>query len=66
MTTSSQNIKDYNTAEIDERHYRDTQRGVARAMNFTGDSCHECGNFTMVRTGTCLSCVSCGATSGCS
>jgi ribonucleoside-diphosphate reductase alpha chain len=38
----------------------------ARAMGYTGDSCAECGNFTMVRNGTCTKCMTCGGTSGCS
>jgi len=38
----------------------------ARAKGYEGDACHDCGNFTMVRNGTCLKCDSCGATSGCS
>ena len=33
---------------------------------YEGDSCGECGNFTLVRNGTCLKCDTCGATSGCS
>ncbi|MCE1164246.1 MAG: vitamin B12-dependent ribonucleotide reductase [Bacteroidetes bacterium] len=33
---------------------------------YTGDICQECGQVTMVRNGTCLKCMSCGATSGCS
>ena len=33
---------------------------------FTGDACPECGLLTMVRSGTCLKCMSCAATSGCS
>jgi ribonucleoside-diphosphate reductase alpha chain len=39
---------------------------LARLKGYTGDACGECGNFTLVRNGTCLKCVSCGATSGCS
>ncbi|GGA81944.1 ribonucleotide-diphosphate reductase subunit alpha [Brucella endophytica] len=35
-------------------------------QGYTGDSCSECQNFTMVRNGTCLKCDTCGATSGCS
>ncbi|KAB2714460.1 vitamin B12-dependent ribonucleotide reductase [Brucella intermedia] len=35
-------------------------------QGYTGDSCTECQNFTMVRNGTCLKCDTCGATSGCS
>ncbi|HET6374404.1 MAG TPA: LAGLIDADG family homing endonuclease [Candidatus Polarisedimenticolia bacterium] len=38
----------------------------ARIKGYEGDPCTECGQFTMVRNGTCLKCLSCGATSGCS
>jgi ribonucleoside-diphosphate reductase alpha chain len=38
----------------------------ARMKGYEGDSCAECGNFTLVRNGTCLKCDTCGATSGCS
>ncbi|CAK0751810.1 hypothetical protein CCP2SC5_170052 [Azospirillaceae bacterium] len=38
----------------------------ARARGYEGDACGECGQFTLVRSGTCLKCVSCGATTGCS
>ena len=39
---------------------------VARMQGYEGDACTSCGSFTMVRNGSCLKCVSCGATSGCS
>jgi len=39
---------------------------TARLKGYEGDMCPECGQFTMVRNGTCLKCDSCGATSGCS
>ncbi|MBV6656264.1 MAG: vitamin B12-dependent ribonucleotide reductase [Devosiaceae bacterium] len=42
------------------------QRSIARMKGYEGESCGECGNFTMVRNGTCLKCDTCGATSGCS
>jgi ribonucleoside-diphosphate reductase alpha chain len=38
----------------------------ARMKGYEGDSCGECGNFTLVRNGTCLKCDTCGGTSGCS
>ncbi len=38
----------------------------ARMKGFEGDPCGECGNFTLVRNGTCMKCNTCGATSGCS
>jgi ribonucleoside-diphosphate reductase alpha chain len=39
---------------------------MARLKGYEGEACPECGNFTMVRNGTCLKCMSCGSTSGCS
>jgi ribonucleoside-diphosphate reductase alpha chain len=38
----------------------------AKAKGYEGDSCTECGAMTMVRNGSCLKCMSCGSTSGCS
>ncbi|MBF0560572.1 MAG: vitamin B12-dependent ribonucleotide reductase [Alphaproteobacteria bacterium] len=38
----------------------------ARRRGYEGDSCGDCGNFTLVRNGTCLKCDTCGATNGCS
>jgi ribonucleoside-diphosphate reductase alpha chain len=38
----------------------------AKVKGYEGDPCQECKQFTMVRNGTCLKCVTCGATSGCS
>jgi len=38
----------------------------ARMKGYEGEACSECGNFTMVRNGTCLKCETCGGTSGCS
>ncbi|MCY4456227.1 MAG: vitamin B12-dependent ribonucleotide reductase [Chloroflexi bacterium] len=49
--------------ELSETAQRTLQ---ARQMGFEGDPCPECGQMMMVRSGTCLKCVSCGATSGCS
>jgi ribonucleoside-diphosphate reductase alpha chain len=39
---------------------------AARLQGYEGDPCSECGNLTLVRNGTCLKCVTCGSTSGCS
>jgi len=38
----------------------------AEKFGFVGDPCPECGQFTLVANGSCLKCVSCGATTGCS
>jgi len=38
----------------------------ARMKGYEGDPCGECGNFTLVRNGTCLKCNTCGGTTGCS
>ena len=42
------------------------RRAEARMKGYEGDACGDCGNFTLVRNGTCLKCDTCGATSGCS
>jgi ribonucleoside-diphosphate reductase alpha chain len=38
----------------------------ARIKGYEGEACSDCGNFTLVRNGTCLKCDTCGSTSGCS
>ncbi|MCS6893147.1 MAG: adenosylcobalamin-dependent ribonucleoside-diphosphate reductase, partial [Deltaproteobacteria bacterium] len=50
-----------------------TQRGVNtklelsnEALGFEGEACPECGNFTLIRSGSCLKCVTCGYSTGCS
>ena len=42
------------------------ERTRARMQGYEGDPCGECGNYTLVRNGTCMKCNTCGATSGCS
>ncbi len=41
-------------------------RAKARMQGYEGEACGECGNYTLVRNGTCMKCNTCGATSGCS
>ena len=42
------------------------KRAEAKARGYEGEACGECGNFTLVRNGTCLKCDTCGSTTGCS
>ena len=42
------------------------QRMKAKMQGYEGDPCGECGNYTLVRNGTCMKCNTCGGTSGCS
>ena len=44
----------------------DDLRKKAKLSGYEGDACGECGNFTLVRNGTCLKCDTCGGTTGCS
>jgi ribonucleoside-diphosphate reductase alpha chain len=41
-------------------------RQEAKEKGYEGDPCQNCKQFTLVRNGTCLKCMSCGETSGCS
>ena len=51
------------TAVLDERL---AQARLARLKGYEGDPCPGCANFTLVRSGTCLKCDTCGSTTGCS
>lgn len=42
------------------------QANEARAKGYAGQECPECGRWTMVRNGTCLKCMTCGGSTGCS
>jgi ribonucleoside-diphosphate reductase alpha chain len=59
ITLSSQQTTAASVAAIDARNH-------ARMQGYEGDPCGECGNFTLVRNGTCLKCNTCGSTTGCS
>ena len=45
---------------------RAERRAEAKAKGYEGEMCSECGNFTLVRNGTCMKCDTCGSTTGCS
>ena len=38
----------------------------ARQKGYEGDPCSSCGQLTLVRSGACAKCDTCGETSGCS
>jgi ribonucleoside-diphosphate reductase alpha chain len=48
------------------RDGRLAQAKLARLKGYEGDPCPNCANFTLVRSGTCLKCDTCGSTTGCS
>ncbi len=50
----------------DARAVAADKRAEAKAKGYEGEACGECGNFTLVRNGTCLKCDTCGGTTGCS
>jgi ribonucleoside-diphosphate reductase alpha chain len=39
---------------------------IARMKGYEGDPCPECGQLTLVRSGACCKCDTCGASNGCS
>ena len=71
VETELQSVATALQAELGETHAEPTpsaaeKRSLARMKGYTGEACGECGNFTLVRNGTCLKCDTCGGTSGCS
>ena len=58
---------DNTTITIDEKKSPSLSQEIeAKIKGYEGEACGECGNFTLVRNGTCMKCNTCGATSGCS
>jgi ribonucleoside-diphosphate reductase alpha chain len=53
-------------ARADAKAFAAEKRAEAKAQGYEGEACEECGNFTLVRNGTCLKCNTCGNTTGCS
>ena len=53
-------------AQEDDMSDFETDYDRAKQLGYTGDACPECGSMTMIRNGTCLKCITCGATTGCS
>lgn len=62
QSTSKSNVSDISASRNDAS----MKSALARMKGYEGDACSDCGNFTMVRNGTCLKCDTCGSTSGCS
>jgi ribonucleoside-diphosphate reductase alpha chain len=60
---SSTTVSELETGGMNSRA---AQAQMARLKGYVGDPCSACGNFTLVRNGTCLKCDTCGSTTGCS
>nr|WP_321456841.1 vitamin B12-dependent ribonucleotide reductase [uncultured Cohaesibacter sp.] len=66
MLKSESQVRPAAAPAVGKTESKADQIALARMKGYEGESCPECGNFTMVRNGTCLKCDTCGATSGCS
>ena len=64
--TTTETMMEVTTSIIEQTDNKLDQIREARMKGYEGDPCGECGNFTLVRNGTCMKCVTCGSTSGCS
>ena len=54
------------SAKNTKREVNAKRAAEARLRGYEGDACGACGNFTLLRNGTCMKCDTCGGTSGCS
>ena len=71
VTLDKEKASSYNASLSASLHKADdngqtTKIRQAIEKGYTGDICTECQSLTMVRNGTCLKCMTCGSTSGCS
>jgi ribonucleoside-diphosphate reductase alpha chain len=64
--TQALELLNHTDARNHAKHAAAEKRAEARAKGYEGEACGECGNFTLVRNGTCLKCDTCGSTTGCS
>ncbi|HEY1748896.1 MAG TPA: vitamin B12-dependent ribonucleotide reductase [Xanthobacteraceae bacterium] len=62
----AQALEQLQWTKADARADAAEKRAEAKAKGYAGEACGECGNFTLVRNGTCLKCDTCGSTTGCS
>ena len=62
----SMQVATFETSMGGGRDSRAQRAAEAKMKGFEGDSCGSCGNFTLVRNGTCMKCNTCGSTTGCS
>ena len=65
VTKTELDLKNKTNQELGTTELID-ERVKARMQGYEGDPCGDCGNFTLVRNGTCMKCNTCGATTGCS
>jgi ribonucleoside-diphosphate reductase alpha chain len=54
------------STEVAGHEDRLAQAKLARLKGYEGDPCPSCANFTLVRSGSCQRCDTCGANTGCS
>src|SRR5262249_43970432 len=52
-------------AEVGVAVKLDERIRLARLKGYEGDPCSECGQLTLIRSGACCKCDTCGASSGC-
>jgi len=52
--------------DIPKKQSTPSKAEEARVKGYEGESCTSCNQFTLVRNGSCLKCITCGETSGCS
>ena len=62
----AQALEQLQWTKADARAAAAEKRAEAKARGYEGEACGECGNFTLVRNGTCMKCDTCGSTTGCS
>ena len=62
----AQELENLSAPQVNARAAASERRAEAKAKGYEGEACGECGNFTLVRNGTCLKCDTCGGTTGCS
>jgi ribonucleoside-diphosphate reductase alpha chain len=66
ISTATMEANEGDEKPIDTLSREDSDPAIARRKGYEGNPCTACGNFTLLRNGTCFKCDTCGSTTGCS
>jgi ribonucleoside-diphosphate reductase alpha chain len=66
ISTATMESGSKKTESDEEAINNESDPAIAKKKGYAGNPCTACGNFTLLRNGTCFKCDTCGSTTGCS
>ncbi|MDR1012264.1 MAG: vitamin B12-dependent ribonucleotide reductase [Coxiellaceae bacterium] len=66
LNSNPEKLISTNLTPVEQKLYHNDIITNAKIKGYVGEQCSNCHQFTLVRNGACLKCVTCGETTGCS